>query len=737
MWHVKPLSPLSHILLSRTMARANSCTEPEPVDTVETIEVVEIVVPNIAASIPEDTTDETEEELSQVGKKPYVDPRSTIRWRQTIGKRAAELEAEEKEKEAAEKAALAAAKAVEEPSAVSPPQIQETAPTPEKTITTPVSTGPRKSLVGYINPWSAIKTFADYWTTSPSKESPSKHEKPAEPTPEPTPVPKRKALEMAEDKAQHPSAKRVKTGNNRFVVPDASDDEDDTTTPAKASEPPKQPERTPATKTERTPAKKPEYIHTSFDQGNKENDEPVAPQHTPRTERRTVKSVRAKRMGLTASAPPKTHVFPDHETDAGLRRAETQRNMGSPTAHRSKDRREGRDYKGRRTAPPKPKERNADKREENMTKEQESAARRARVLEDLANIEHEQKCLNAKKEACMAALKEIDEVEAAAQQAGQKRKRKILFDLTAPNTKIPAHLPGKKGYGIVDEFFDVDEDEVELEVDEDDQEFAHYNNTRPAKVARTDANVFRPDGDSVPQFATPSDATKPAAAQTPQHNTQQTTSLFGFTQSAITPMNDQQQAAAPSGFTPSVTTSTDLPQPASTVDGSPPALLDDRSPRSQYIHDQGERMKEKYLKHKPKLPSNLSEMKRHSYGFNQILGTPSPRKPSTPYTYGSAMSVDTPNSYTPLRQFNEQQKEAADAAVPLIAAVADRLVDSMGFPLARTRFTAEEKEYAKRMVPETKENLQRVDGDFAARFRDYLVANAKDVAKASCGMIVA
>jgi len=134
----------------------------------------------------------------------------------------------------------------------------------------------------------------------------------------------------------------------------------------------------------------------------------------------------------------------------------------------------------------KTREPNADKRSAQLKEaEADKSAERRRLLEKAQQLKEEQQ--RAEQE-----LKRLEQEEEASQEVGKKRKRVKIDDLKV----IPSRRPGQSSgtFALLDEFFDYDDDSVEMDEDE-----IQLMSARPNKMARTENNIF----DTSPATTTP------------------------------------------------------------------------------------------------------------------------------------------------------------------------------------------------------------------------------------------
>lgn len=172
-----------------------------------------------------------------------------------------------------------------------------------------------------------------------------------------------------------------------------------------------------------------------------------------------------------------------------------------------------RPVRNRDTPRRKPKETNADLRNEQLEKAAEQTAERKRLQEQADKIEQERRKVEEEQ-------KQRDAEDLARSQAGNKRKRVRIDDLKV----IPSRRPGQGSgtFGLVDDFFDYNSDEEDdyVEMDEDEIELIDPP-ARPAKKVRLNENVFQPKAPAVqPPAVSPvkQTAAPPSAPATPGPN---------------------------------------------------------------------------------------------------------------------------------------------------------------------------------------------------------------------------
>ncbi|KAF1349781.1 hypothetical protein BDV97DRAFT_352418 [Delphinella strobiligena] len=206
------------------------------------------------------------------------------------------------------------------------------------------------------------------------------------------------------------------------------------------------------------------------------------------------------------------------------------------------------------TPRPKPVERNADKRAQNL----EQAAERKRIQEQADALEEEKRKAEQKQH-------QLDAQDSSQHHAGDKRKRVRIDDLKT----IPARRPGESSgtFSFRPEFFEYDsdpeeDDYVEMDIDEAEELVI----SRPAKKIRYEDNVF-----NTPQ--TPVTSLQRQIGQATQYTPKQPSSLrrvsgigsSGTTPrqiSAATPAPVYYRTPAPLGDITEITEPSETPMPA-------------------------------------------------------------------------------------------------------------------------------------------------------------------------------
>ncbi|KAK4991573.1 hypothetical protein LTR50_001768 [Elasticomyces elasticus] len=176
------------------------------------------------------------------------------------------------------------------------------------------------------------------------------------------------------------------------------------------------------------------------------------------------------------------------------------------------------------SAPPKPREPNADKRAEQAAANLAMAEQRKVLREKAAQLAKEQ--LEAEQ-----ALKALDDEEQRAQQTGHKRKRVRIDDLVAIPSRRTADSSGT--FALLPEFFDTDDDEfAEIsEVADEEEEIV----APASKKTRFEESVYR-QREQAQRFApkTPSKLNQVSRMSTPASSIKNTP---GFTAAVDVPIN--------------------------------------------------------------------------------------------------------------------------------------------------------------------------------------------------------
>jgi len=239
----------------------------------------------------------------------------------------------------------------------------------------------------------------------------------------------------------------------------------------------------------------------------------------------------------------------------------------------------------------------------------------------------------------------------------KKRKRVKIDEMQF----IPSRRPGQSSgtFALIDDFFDLDEDSVELDEDE-----AELYTARPAKMARTEHNIFdmssantakSPSKDGRPStqplFSTPPKQVSPAKQDA--HIDAQP-----FTSTTISPVKDVRTSIQPLEFSPidPVSPAKDAlndAQSLSSTTGTPMKDIynaeefDFETPAQQMGQDKDAltRKRSEAEKYKPAVGSRLREMQRISSG-SSAFGSPAQNvtaAQSSFYTTTPAIQEETYN----------------------------------------------------------------------------------------------
>lgn len=263
-------------------------------------------------------------------------------------------------------------------------------------------------------------------------------------------------------------------------------------------------------------------------------------------------------------------------------------------------------------APSKPKDQKAvdtlkprelpDKREA-VTKARE--AERQRILERQKQLKEEQTRMELE-------LQKYETEAEANGEVGKKRKRVNIDELEF----IPSRRPGQSNgtYAFLDEFFDCDNSEVEV----DESQLELLTAGRPAKRARTESNIF--DSGAKDGGAKDGGAKDGGANDGNANNGGNNDGGAKDAESAAAPAASSQAPPA----TPVAASQPQTVQPSTAADGSPPA--------PDYMSQALQRKRSQVEKYKPKQSSSLREMQRLSSASS--AGGQSPGETLQPNTTG-------------------------------------------------------------------------------------------------------